>query len=187
MSPILGIWASQGRVAANSYESIATLSGTGSSTTISFTSIPSTYKHLQIRGIARESSGAGTSSTFLGLQFNGDTGSNYALHYIIGDGSSVTAGGGGSLTRTYSGVATQNGAGASIMDANIIDVLDYQNTNKNKTVRILTGNDRNGSGEMVFISGLWMSTSAVNRIDIYSKDGQNFGTTTTFALYGIKG
>jgi hypothetical protein len=171
----------------NSYESIATLSGNGSSGTLSFTSIPSTYKHLQLRGIVREGSGGGSNDTFLGLQFNGDTASNYALHYIYGDGTSVSANGAGSLTRTYSGLGAQNSAPTYVVSPLIIDILDYQNANKNKTVRILSGFDKNGSGSFVFISGLWANTSAINRVDVFSKDSQSLSTLTTVALYGIKG
>jgi hypothetical protein len=188
MFPILGIMASQisGHLSNTAYESIATLSGNGSSGTLSFTSIPSTYKHLQLRGIVREASGAGPNDTYLGLQFNGSA-TNYALHYIYADGSTATANGAGSLTRAYSGIATQNSAGSDIMGALIIDILDYQNTNKNKTVRVLSGDDRNGAGSINFISGLWADTSVINRVDVYSKDSQSFSTLTSVALYGIKG
>ena len=171
----------------NSYESIATLSGNGSSTTLSFTSIPSTYKHLQLRGVIRESSGGGTGDTFLGLQINGNTGSNYALHYIIGDGGSASAAAGASQTRAYSGIGVQSGATANLVGALVIDILDYQNTNKNKTIRVLSGDDRNGAGAIALISGLWQSTTAINRVDVYSKDGQPLSTLSKVALYGIKG
>ena len=170
-----------------SYESIATLSGTGSSTTISFTSIPSTYKHLQVRGIVRESSGAGSNDTFLGLRFDNDTAANYALHYLGGTGAVPDPNGTGGWSWGYSGLATQNNATASTMGALVLDVLDYADTNKFKTARALAGDDRNGNGYVALISTLWRSTSAIDRLDIYSKDGQNLSTTTTFALYGIKG
>jgi len=171
----------------NSYESIATLTGNGSSGTLSFTSIPSTYKHLQIRGILREGSGGGSADTFLGLRFNGDTGANYALHYLIGDGSSASANGVGGWSWGYPAIATQNSAGANIYGAMVLDLLDYADTNKFKTARALSGDDRNGSGSITFMSSLWRSTSAVNQVDIYSKDGQAFSSLSTIALYGIKG
>ena len=171
----------------NSWESIATLSGNGSSGTLSFTSIPSTFKHLQLRGIIREGSGGGTGDTFLGLQLNGDTTSSYALHYLIGDGASASAAGGATQSRAYSGIGVQAGAGANICGALIIDILDYQNTNKYKTTRVLSGDDRNGAGAIALISGLWQSTSAVNRVDVYSKDGQSLSTLSKVALYGIRG
>jgi hypothetical protein len=197
MSPILGArgglsasaygFTSAVAAAVGDYQSIATLSGTGSSGTISFTSIPSTYKHLQIRAIARENSGAGSNDTFLGLSFNGDYGNNYATHYLNGDGASTSASGSGTYPRIFPGVAAQNAAPANVMGVFILDLLDYASTNKYKTTRSLMGFDKNGSGSLTFTSGLWVSTSAVNQIDIYSKDGQSFTTSTTMALYGIKG
>jgi len=168
-------------------EPIATLSGTGSSGTISFTSIPSTYKHLQIRAIARENSGAGPNWTFLGLSFNGDYGNNYATHYLDGDGTSASVSGSGSYPRIFPGFAAQNNAPSNTMGVFVLDLLDYASTNKYKTTRSLMGFDKNGSGAITFTSGLWLSTSAINQIDIYSKDGQSFTTSTTIALYGIKG
>jgi hypothetical protein len=170
-----------------SFESIATLSGTGSSGTISFTSIPSTYKHLQIRAIARENSGGGSNDTFLGLSFNGSSGNNYATHYLNGDGASTSASGSGSYPRIFPGIAAQNSAPSNVMGVFVLDLLDYASTNKYKTTRSLMGFDKNGSGSITITSGLWLSTSAINQIDIYSKDGQSFTTSTTIALYGIKG
>jgi hypothetical protein len=170
-----------------SYESIATLSGNGSSGTISFTSIPSTYKHLQLRAILRESSGGGSNDTFLGLRFNNDTAANYALHYLIGDGSSASANGVGGWSWGYSAIATQNAAGANICGVMVLDILDYANTNKYKTARSLSGNDRNGAGSVTLISSLWRDTTAINRVDVYSKDGQSLSSLSSIALYGIKG
>ena len=162
----------------NSYESIASLSGTGSSGTISFTSIPSTYKHLQLRIYGGVATTAGSSSN---IRFNGDnTDANYASHFLYGNGTSATSGGG---TSTPYGMYV-NGI-SSAPSATIIDILDYANTSKNKTSRSLNGYDANGSGVVDLLSNLWLSTSAINRVDIVAT--QNWGTYSKFALYGIKG
>jgi hypothetical protein len=68
-----------------------------------------------------------------------------------------------------------------------MDILDYANTSKNKTIRMLSGNDRNGSGDIILISGLWASTSAINQIDLRLESAANFAQYSQFALYGIKG
>lgn len=179
MSPILGIWASQNYPrSTTAYESIATAAGTGSSAVITFSSIPGTYSHLQIRAIARTASGTGAF-----LQYNSDTGSNYTRHYLEGDGSTVAAGAGTSQTKIdyLQAIST-----ASTNAVNIVDILDYANTNKYKTTRILGGFDANGTGQIGLGSGLWMSTSAISTITITTSNGANFATTTQFALYGIK-
>jgi hypothetical protein len=162
----------------NAYESIATITGTGSSGTISFTSIPSTYKHLQLRVYGGVATTAGSSSN---IRFNGDnTDANYACHFLYGNGSSATANG---ATATPYGMYV-NGI-SSAPSATIIDILDYTNTNKNKTSRSLNGYDANGSGVVDLLSNLWLSTAAINRVDIVAS--QNWGTYSSFALYGIKG
>lgn len=188
MSPILGIFASQGRVAANSYESIATVTvGAGGSSSIDFTSIPSTYKHLQIRAISRTN--RGDTNDFMTVRFNSDTGTNYAYHSLYGNGASAGAADTGTSTGTpWSGVTAGGNATASIFGAVIWDVLDYQNTNKYKTLRLLSGTDQNGTtGRIYFQSNLWQSTSAISTVTIIPTYGTLFSQYSHFALYGIKG
>jgi hypothetical protein len=180
LSPILGIWASQNypRVT-NSYESIATVTvGAGGQSSISFSSIPSTYKHLQIRFIANNASNSDVKA-----QFNGDAASNYARHYLYGDGATAAAGanaGDSAMSFGYVPNATAN-----IFGAGVIDILDYANTNKYKTTRSLAGNDKNGSGLMVLYSSLWQSTSAITSVSMFPGAG-NFNQYSSFALYGCK-
>ena len=175
--------------AANSYESIATVTvGSGGSSSISFSSIPSTYKHLQIRGILRGSRASG--NDILGIQFNGDTtSSNYGSHRLIGDGASAAAS--FQATSTYSSTWASDmpaaSATANIFNGVFIDVLDYTNTSKNKVGRSLGGYDANGSGDMYFGSQLWLSTSAVTSITLVPVFGSGFAQYSTFALYGVKG
>ena len=181
MSPILGIMASSisgSKAVTNSYSSIQTVTvGSGGASDVTFSSIPSTYTHLQIRGIAFQSSGPGG----IGIQVSGDTGNNYTWHYVQGDGSSATASSATSNSNTYTGdVGTSTGPGAMILD-----ILDYASTNKYKTFRSLAGYDANGSGKIALKSGVWMNTSTqINSIKII---GVTFAQYSTFALYGIKG
>ena len=158
---------------------IQRINATGSSTTVSFTSIPSTYKSLQIR--ATFSAAATSGSVF--VQANGDTGSNYAVHRLNGSGSTVAA-----QASTSTGYPALNAAvnlSATYPSSLIIDIHDYASTTKNKTMRAIYGLDTNSSvGEIDLTSVLWMSTSAINRLDVFA--GTNFTSTSTFALYGMK-
>jgi hypothetical protein len=181
------IWDGTAAFSPTAYESIATANGTGSSGTITFSSIPSTYKHLQIRCIANNNSGAFS----LRLRLNGDTGSNYAHHVLEGGGSSAYAYGAASATAIlYAGSAIGGGgSGSDFMATSIIDIIDYATTTKNKTVRTLNGYDTNGATDAQLIrltSGLWMNTAAINSISIIDVSA-NFTTDSQFALYGIKG
>ena len=187
---LIGVIASSGgaAAAAGSYESIATATGTGSSGTITFSSIPSTYQHLQLRYIGRSDRSSVVTDVFL-CRFNSDTGSNYMeYHRVLGDGSSASAGAGSaSTTNIIMGAMPAASALASTVGAGVVDILDYANTNKYKTTRNFMGNDYNGSGAVQLFSGLWMSTSAVNTITLTTSTGSNWTGATQFALYGIKG
>jgi hypothetical protein len=83
---------------------------------------------------------------------------------------------------------TRATAAANIFAVGVIDLLDYKNTNKNKTVRTIGGYDLNGSGAVAFGSGLWMDTSAITQIDISPLGASDkFVQYSSFALFGIKG
>jgi hypothetical protein len=174
----------------NSYESIATVNvGSGGAANVQFTSIPSTYKHLQIRYIAKCVAGVSDIS-YLFMQANGNTSSSYAYHRLTGDGSSAIA---AAATSSAFMLAQQElgttGGFANIYSGGVIDILDYSSTTKNKTFRILSGADFNGSGRVGLNSGFWTGTGATNAISsltFYSQDSRDLAQYTQFALYGIK-
>jgi hypothetical protein len=85
------------------------------------------------------------------------------------------------------GLSTSNSAAANIFGVSIIDIFDYANTNKYKTVRTLTGADRNGAGLLRMWSSNWRSLSAVTSITLYAQTTPNISQYSSFALYGIKG
>lgn len=168
---------------------IQRVAGTGSSNTITFSSIPQTYQHLQIRYCAKDTR-TGTNDN-LRIRFNSDTGTNYARHTLRGDGVNVSAS--GAITETYiqmiSVLADTPTGTSNIMSAGIIDIHDYANSSKNKTVRAFAGVDYNliaGTATISLNSGLWINTNAITSIDLISS-GTAFTTSSTFALYGYKG
>jgi len=190
MSPILGIYASQisGHLTPpNSYSSIATIPLQTSSVG-TFTNIPQTYTHLQVRVMTHDSGsstpadialrvGSSTSSV--------DTGNNYSYHRTYGIGTGAYSDSSTSTSFISCAFCPGSGISSSIMGVAIIDILDYTNTNKYKTVRGLGGLDANGSGYANFQSGLWMNTAAIQSLSVFAGSG---GTTAnnTFALYGIR-
>jgi hypothetical protein len=162
------------------FESIATITASGSTSVLTFNSIPQTYKHLHLRGNAF----IGTAGFNINAVFNNDY-SNYAYHDLGGNGSSISAGGTGTTDRFYLGFSRYDSTVATYPNVTITDIFDYTSNVKNKTVRSLSGADNNSTGGSVTLSsGLWANTSAVTRIDIIC--GINFSSTTTFALYGVK-
>jgi hypothetical protein len=160
---------------------IQRVAGTGSSTTITFSSIPQTYTSLQLRFSALSA----TAGDDLLLRINGDTATNYTRHLLYGDNTTVTAAG---VINQTSGLLDSGAAPTSTTQpfVGIIDFHNYTSTTQNKTVRIFSGIDKNGSGEVNLNSNLWRSTSAITSISIIA-NSYNFTTSSTFALYGFKG
>ena len=170
-------------VSADNYymEPIATnLVGAGGTATITFSNIPNTYKHLQIRYIA-----AGTATPIVYIRFNSDSGANYVRHRLQGNGTAAQA----SANTGDTAVTMFGSAGlpaASTFGAAVVDILDYANVYKYKTVRALDGVDTNGAGTIEFMSSLWMNTAAITSITITLNSG-NIAQNSRFSLYGIKG
>ena len=181
----LGVLAASGAGgAAPAFESIATAAGSGSSVTLS--SIPSTYSHLQIRGVNYFT---GSDYRWLGIRMNGDTGNNYSAHWMLGDSNSNVYANG---TASYDNVRYWNSLvpSSDYGIAFIIDILDYASTSKYKTVKIFAGqNDNNAdnAGLVYLGSGLWQSTAAISSLTFLNSTGSFSPTGTTWGLYGIKG
>jgi hypothetical protein len=197
--PILGIVASSqqsGFISTNSYESIATVTvGSGGSSSIEFTSIPSTYTHLQIRGILQTNRSSYIVDVTK-IQFNNDTAANYSDHNLYG-GYNTTPNANTSADTSANYMLFQglnSGVGTNIFTGVVMDILDYANTNKYKTVRNLQGFDVNGTvgtgslgGTIALSSGNWRSTNAITSVKISMIDGTLFNQYSSLALYGIKG
>jgi len=190
MTPMLGIMASSisgSKAVTSSYESIATQTvGVLGAVSITFSSIPATYKHLQLRFTARSLDN--DTNAFIYMQLNGDTASNYSWHYLRGNNSgSATASGQANVTVMQTGLITALTATANVFGIGVVDLLDYGNTNKYKTTRLLNGYDTNASGNIYVESGNWRNTNAITSIILTTSGSLGFDQYSSFALYGIKG
>jgi hypothetical protein len=167
----------------NFMEPIAsTLVGAGGVSTVTFNDIPQTYKHLQIR-MSALTNGSFSSAV---LNFNSDYSLSYIWHQVYGNGASTFATSSGT---NQGAVATNQMGNSTYPGVAITDILDYSNTNKNKTIRTLTGIDANNAitGYIILRSGLWINTSAVTSITLTSTSSTLFNQYSRFSLYGIKG
>lgn len=169
-----------------SYDSIATITLSSPASTITFSSIPQGYSHLQLRGIARTTyPGTGGGIDYF-MNFNGDTNTaNYRMHYLWTNGSSSYAGSFGNSNGFFVGYGSQASATAQAGIV-VLDILDYSNTNKNKTARGLYGNQFMSSGDAASSSGAWFSTAAITSLTLDAYSTSDFNNFTSFALYGIK-
>jgi hypothetical protein len=188
--PVLGIIASQmsGHLFAPSgaYDSIATTTLSSTATSVDFTSISSAYTHLQLRIYANDNA-TGTDYNNFQIRFNSDTGANYSFHTLRGFGdTNIYSDSGISQTASKIGFILANPAGAFTTE--IVDILDYTNVNKYKTLRAIGGADVNAVNYSMaqVTSGAWFNTAAITGISIFST-GRTFAVNSRFALYGIKG
>ena len=175
----------------NYMEPIATtVVGSGGVNQVTFNDIPQGYKHLQLRILGQENRATYGISEFR-LRFNGDQGLNYRNHTLYGDGASATA----STNLTYSILLGDGMFGTTTggtFGAGVVDILDYTNTNKYTTTRLLAGVDINGTiagygGRVGISSGLWFDTAAINSISLTPNNGTVLSQYSRFSLYGIKG
>jgi hypothetical protein len=160
----------------NSYIPIASYTvPSGGQASITFSGLPQTFTHLQIRGMYAQSV-----TNYTGIRFNGDTGNNYTIHTLQGNGSAASATAYTSRSDTATGDSSSTSFGSFITD-----ILDYANLTKYKTQRTLYGFDSNGSGIIFLTSGLWQSTSAINSITFTATSSASFSQYTNISIYGV--
>jgi hypothetical protein len=164
-------------------EAIATTYLEADAASVTFTGIPTTYEHLQLR-ISGKEDATGADGAF-GLQFNGDTTSNYVFHRM--QGSNTTASGASATVQSglWLYYYATNGDDASLYGGGVIDILDYRNPNKNTTILQLAGTAGAGTPRVVFESGLWPYTPAVTSIAVIPGFGGNLVRGSEFTLYGL--
>jgi len=159
------------------YEPIGTTTLTGTSATITFSSISSSYTDLRLVFV-------GTGDANVTLRFNSDTGTNYSVARMAADGSTTER-------ALSSGNTSINTTAAEALPASTpamitADIFSYAG-NKLKPVLITQSQDKNGSGWVSYSVGLWSSTSAITSVTITAIGGVAlFNSGTTATLYGIK-
>lgn len=194
----LGFWATAGAggAAADAMELISTSLVGSTTASVTFSSIPQTYKHLQIRWTGRNSVSWGSdgSANMLWLQVNGSSSASYSAHMLYGDGSSVSSA--ASSANTYMRItnAVANAFGPSnAFGGGVIDFFDYTNTSTNKMLKMLGGYSSGSPeyGRINLASAGYHSTGAITSLTIGPGNGPGAGgnwiSGGRFSLYGIKG
>ena len=142
------------------------------------------YKHLQLRWVARNDRTSNNVDA-IRMQFNSDTGTNYAYHQLRGTGSSVISVADASKTFMDIGSIGTNAASSGIFGSGVTDILDFSSTSKNTTIRTLMGVVEGGSNDIRLLSGLYNDTGAITAFNLFGNAG-DFVTGSRFSLYGIK-
>jgi hypothetical protein len=169
--PILGVIASSylQETDTSGFFAVATYTVPASSTasTITFSSIPQTYTHLQIRATLRNSN----TNAYASISTASGT---VTQHYWYGSGTNPfvlgTSGGTDILSSNRSD-------SPSLMYApHIIDIEDYSSTTRNKVIRVTSGAVLTTStGSLYFASLVTQNTNAVTTVTLTAN--------TTFAQY----
>lgn len=180
--PILGVVASSisGNLSTSAWDQIATATGTGSSQTLAFSSIPQTYKDLMVMF-----TGASTTSNFdQGTQITINSGTTGPLStYMYGNYGSA----GGALPNVGTGTSSYylNTLGNNNQTQATVLFMDYSSTNKTKTVHCYNGMQTSSGGYTFMYSGVFNTTTAISQISLIASVG-NWNTNTRCTLYGVK-
>ena len=153
------------------YEPIATQTLSGTSSQITFSSIPGTYTDLRLVASFQDSGEAAY------IRFNTDSGANYSRQLLYGAGTSAAA------LKQYNLTSFNFGGAATDYNANFIDIMNYSNTSVFKT-SLYRNNEK--SAFLSYHCLLWSSTAAITRIDINATSANSLKAGSVFTLYGIK-
>lgn len=156
----------------STYEPIATTTLGSAVTSVTLSSIPSTYTDLILVVNHTTSTGVGWF-----MRYNGDTGSNYSYTYVGGNGSAAES------YRDQNLTYTRVGNSYTTIGNTIIQIQNYSNTTTNKTHLSRTNSSSAFVAAMV---GLWRNTAAINSVTLLTGTTDTFSAGSTFTLYGIK-
>lgn len=160
-----------------SYVSLGSVKLASNTSSVTFSSIPATYKHLEVRIFARKESGGNDAYV---MHLNGDTtNGNYAYYAFGGDGTAFVQ----SLIDSANIGSVRDNA----WNTTVITIPDYTNTNKVKSYQSLSGSSSQTGGSSFYVGGVWDNTAVINSLRFTNTANSNFITGSVFALYGIKG
>jgi len=174
MSPLLetfGFGSVRGWRGANgsalpAYELISTQLVATAVASVTFSSIPQTYKHLELRWVARTTYPDSFDSSSIIMQINGITSGVYANHNLFATGTTVNSEGSAFTTTCNLGDTTTNFATANAFGSGVVDFLDYANASKNTTLTSFYGYNAQSSRRVGLRSSLYNQTTAVTSLTL---------------------
>jgi hypothetical protein len=170
---------------ATTYEPITTQTLSSSAPSVTFATITGTYTDLVLVAVARTD--RADYDDIMGLQFNGDTGTNYSTTIVNGNGSAAGSSRQSTVAYITSRVASAS-ATAGIWTPVIFNIQNYSNTTTYKSTLCRFSEPPSGGTDLGVgaTAGLWRSTAAITSIVIKPIVGTNLISGSTFTLYGIK-
>lgn len=167
------------------YELISTTLITTNTASVTFdvSSFAGTYKHLQVRVLAKSST---TPNDSVDLTFNTDTANNYSYHAIYGNGSSIGSESAINAPSCYSVAQLATSSDANQFGASIVDILDAFSASKYKTIRSIKGAPQSSGNLIQLVSGNWRNTAAIASVKLTAR-ASNFAPGSRLSIYGLKG
>jgi hypothetical protein len=156
------------------YTALATRTLTSQAASVTFSSIPATYRDLILVTDATITQASSTDG--YGLRFNGDTGSNYSWVRIVGAATATSSS--GTTTYALAGVIGDVNKGLTMFQ-----IMDYSATDKHKT--IITRSSGSFGNWTQASASRWANTAAITTVLVRSDGSYNFTVGSTFSLYGI--
>jgi hypothetical protein len=153
----------------STYVSLATQSLTSTASSVTFSSIPATYRDLVLVHV-----GATSAEDQIRIRFNSDTGSNYSFVQMGGD-----SGGSFSTSGTLDGARIS--FGSTGINSTIVHIMDYSASDKHTT---LLSRANKAAGDVRAHAARWANTAVVTTVTFYPITG-TFSSGSTFSLYGI--
>jgi hypothetical protein len=181
----LGFLASAGGGVDTDYELIESYILGSSQASVTFSNLgdySSTYKHLQVRIVSKTI--RSSTSDQLSIRLNADSGSNYARHRLLGEGT-VQSDASSSQTSMNDVLVSDGANETSVFGAAVVDILDPYSTSKNTTLRILSGS-AGTEGRIMLSSGLWNNTNSLTTVEFF-RPTSSLATGSRFSIYGLKG
>jgi hypothetical protein len=160
------------------YTPLANVTLGSSASSVTFSSIPATYRDL----ILVFEGSVNTGDRVVAIRFNSDSGSNYSRVQMAGTGSSTSS-------SPLSGTATDfyYQATASQQTNAVVQIMDYTATDKHKSMV----SRANTPAAYVFANAhRWASTAAITSLQVFPATGSygangSFNIGSTFSLYGV--
>lgn len=174
-----GTTSSWGAVTGGGFTLIATGTGTGSASEISFTSIPSTYKHLML---VFEEMRTATGDQTVRIRYNGNT-SNYDFRFSGTDTTNDY-----NASSIFNSKTIANSASASSYSNGVYWIYDYAGSQNGKIgTGLFAYGDIDAGVPAGYRTGTsrWRNTSAINMVVVSNASGNNYGTSTVIKLYGV--
>jgi hypothetical protein len=162
------------------YTPLATITLGSSASSVTFSSIPATYRDLVVVTALRTNR-SGQNTDAINMRFNADSGSNYPRVGMFG-----SSGGAGSFAETSSAIiltATAATSTANTFTPSNAQIMDYSATDKHKTV--LLRNAQNLTDVVLAQANRWANTAAITSLTFTSANSANFEVGSRFDLYGI--